>query len=82
MTARRFAGKVALVTGASRGIGRACAVRLAKEGALVAVNHFASTPEQTLKEIAAPVAFLLSDEARYFTSAELLVDGGFIVNAE
>jgi NAD(P)-dependent dehydrogenase (short-subunit alcohol dehydrogenase family) len=33
-------------------------------------------------EIAAPVAFLLSDEASYITSAELLVDGGFIVNTE
>jgi len=53
MIPKRFDGKVALVTGASRGIGRACAVRLANEGALVAVNHFASGPEQTLKEIEA-----------------------------
>jgi NAD(P)-dependent dehydrogenase (short-subunit alcohol dehydrogenase family) len=33
-------------------------------------------------EIAGAVAFLLSDEASYVTSATLLVDGGFIVNAE
>lgn len=33
-------------------------------------------------EIAKAVAYLLSDDASYVTSATLLVDGGFIVNAE
>jgi NAD(P)-dependent dehydrogenase (short-subunit alcohol dehydrogenase family) len=33
-------------------------------------------------EIAGAVAFLLSDDASYITSAEILVDGGIITNAE
>ena len=54
MTRYGFEGKVALVTGATRGIGQAAAIRLAREGALVAVNHRASgDPSNTLAQIEA-----------------------------
>jgi len=51
----RFAGQVALITGASRGIGRAIALQLANEGADVIVNYknSAELAEQVVEEIRA-----------------------------
>ena len=46
-------GKTALVTGASQGIGRACAIELARTGANVAL---AARNEQKLAEVAAEIA--------------------------
>ncbi|MBQ4494772.1 MAG: 3-oxoacyl-ACP reductase FabG, partial [Selenomonadaceae bacterium] len=73
----KLSGKVAFVTGASRGIGRAIALRLAADGAKVALNFSSnvSKAEEVKAQIeAAGVAAMLvqGDVAKFEVVAELI----------
>lgn len=77
-------GKTALVTGASRGLGRAVAEDLAELGALVAINYASNdaAAEETLAAIKAKggKAFLIKGAQGSYAAAEALVaalDEGF-----
>jgi 3-oxoacyl-[acyl-carrier protein] reductase len=67
--AQRFEGKSALVTGASRGIGRSIALRLAREGANIVVNYNANAEAATsvsdaIKALGREVCVVQADVAR------------------
>ncbi|KAI1374269.1 NAD(P)-binding protein [Hypoxylon crocopeplum] len=57
-----FHGKVAIVTGASKGIGKASAIALARQGATVVINY--SSDEKAAQDTLAEVQKLGSGEAR------------------
>ena len=47
---RKLEGKVAVVTGSGRGIGRAIALKLASEGARLVINDLDEDPAQEVRE--------------------------------
>lgn len=77
-----LAGRTALVTGASRGIGRSIAVRFAAHGALVAINYASNeaAATETLEAVRAAggEGFLLREVLGSFESAQRL-DAAFEV---
>jgi len=71
-------GKTAIVTGGGRDIGRACVMRLAEEGARIAINYFASSDgaASAVEHIKAAGgdAFALQGDMTKPTDVEKLVD--------
>ena len=72
-----LAGKTALITGAARGIGRATAVRLAKDGAKIAINYKgnaeAAAEAKRLVEQAGSSAALIQGDVSVDADAERVV---------
>lgn len=85
MTAGRLPGKVAVVTGAARGIGRARALRFAQEGAAIididlrgpvgTVVAPPSTPEFAIA-VGSTSSAPARESPRYITAVTLPVDAG------
>jgi len=70
-----FTGKKVLITGGSRGIGRACAIGFAERGARVAINYLsnASAAESTLGQLSGTGHVMLQADVSDSTAVEGLV---------
>lgn len=73
----KLSGKVSIVTGASRGIGRAIALELAKEGSSIVVNYSkdeqgASEVLQSLNEIGVSAISIKKNVSLYIECKELI----------
>ena len=73
-------GKVALVTGAARGIGRGCALELARQGADLLINDRESSPElaevvDIASELGRRVSTVIADVFQPDMAEEMVADG-------
>ncbi len=75
MAEAALAGKVAIITGAGKNIGKAIALALAHDGAAIVVNGRGDRSE----EVAAMVRFLVGPEGRYVTGQTIHVNGGLFL---
>ena len=74
----KLLGKVAIITGASRGIGRAIAIELGKEGASVVINYSkdeegANETLEVLRELGV-VAYAIKRDVSSFEGAEEIIN--------
>jgi len=70
-----LAGRVAIITGGSKGIGRASAIALSKEGASVAINYGrdADSANELVKELGADKALAIQADAGTIEGVEKIV---------
>ena len=77
MATKPLADKVAIITGGSKGIGRATALRLAKDGAKMVINYSSDSDaaNDLVNEIGKEYAIAIQADAGSVAGAEKIVDG-------